>query len=324
MLRIGLLGASRISRGAVLKPAGEIAGAEVVCVAARDPARAAEFASEHGIAEVAASYDDLIRDDSIDLVYNGLPPREHARWSIAALEAGRHVLCEKPFAMNADEARTMVAAAGSTGNQLIEAFHHRFHPAFERTLQLLHSGAIGAIQSVDAHFNVPIAFNPGEIRYNPSLGGGAMMDLGCYPVHWSRSVMQAEPTVATASAIAHESGVDISMQAELEFAGGVKANVSCSMAENLPDELDVELRVAGEAGTLTMTNPLVPHIGNEILVETDAGVTRAEHTGESTYFHQLQHVIGVLEGRIEPTTGGADAIANMQVLDDCYRLSGLR
>ena len=132
MIRIGLLGASRVSRYAVIEPAAHIDGIEVHTVAARDAARAAAFAEELAIPHVAADYEALIASDAVDLVYNGLPPSSHARWTIAALEAGKHVLCEKPFAMNATEAQAMVDAAGRTGKILVEAYHYRFHPLFAR------------------------------------------------------------------------------------------------------------------------------------------------------------------------------------------------
>jgi predicted dehydrogenase len=324
MIRIGLLGASRISHGAIIEPAAKIDGVEVSCVAARDADRAADFAKEHGIPHVAHDYDALIAGDQVDLIYNGLPPSGHARWSIAALEAGKHVLCEKPFAMNSDEAQAMVDAAETTGNILIEAFHHRFHPAWIRALEIIRGGALGTVRRIYGRFNVAIGFDPAEIRYVPELGGGAMMDLGCYPVHWVRSVMGTEPEVVSASANRHESGVDTSMQAELEFPNGAMAKVECSMSEDLPEGLDVELEVEGDSGKLIMTNPLVPHAGSEIIVESNGDTVREEFAGESTYYHQLLHTAQVLRGEAVPLTGGADAVGNMRALDAAYRLAGIR
>ena len=324
MIRIGLLGASRISRGAVIEPAAEIAGVDVTHVAARDPDRAAGFADEHGIPNVLPDYDSLIECDEIDLVYNGLPPAGHAAWSIAALDAGKHVLCEKPFAMNADEAQSMVDAAERTGKLLIEAFHHRYHPAWIRTLDVLQQGEIGTVTGLSGRFNFPIAFEPGEIRYDPALGGGALMDLGCYPVHWARSVMGTEPEVVSASAIRHASGVDVAMQAELRFRGNVTAAIECSMSEDLPDELDVELEVVGESGSLIMTNPLVPHAGHKIIVQKGVNAGVQEVPGKSTYYHQLASAARAIMGETQPLTGGADAVNNMRVVDAAYSLSGLR
>jgi predicted dehydrogenase len=324
MIRIGLLGASRVSCYAIIEPAATVDGVEVTAVAARDPARAAQFAEEHGIPRVEGDYESLVRSDAVDLVYNGLPPNGHARWSIAALEAGKHVLCEKPFAMNARQASKMVEAAARTGNVLIEAYHYRFHPLFARVMSIVASGRIGAVRHLDAHFNVRIAARSGEIRYDPVLGGGAMMDLGCYCVHETRSIMGAEPEVLSASAARHESGVDVEMEAVLEFPGGVRAQLRASMSEELPEGLDAGLTITGERGTLRVINPVAPHTGHELILETADGSSTEEVTGETTYAHQLRHVIDVLHGDAEPLTGGSDAIATMHVLDRIYELSGLR
>lgn len=324
MIRVGLLGASRVSRYAVIRPAAGIDGIEVTSVAARDAARAAEFAEENGILNVEEDYRSLVRSDAVDLVYNGLPPASHAQWSIAALEAGKHVLCEKPFAMNAEEAQAMVDAATRTGNLLIEAYHYRFHPLFDRVLGLLASGSIGAVHELDAHFNVRIECQPGEIRYDAALGGGAMMDLGCYCVHWVRHVMGEEPEVLSAAAIRHESGVDVGMEAMLGFSDGVRARLRSSMADDLPQGLDAGLSITADRGTLMVDNPVAPHAGHELVVETEGGSFREQVAGDSTYTHQLRHVLDVLAGTAKPLTGGSDAIATMRVLDSTYRLSGLR
>lgn len=320
MIRVGLLGASRIARGAVLKPANEIAGVEVVAVAARSPQSARAYADEHGIEHVEPDYQALVSSDHVDLVYNALPPSGHKRWTVAALASQKHVLCEKPFALNAEEATAMVDAADEAGRVLIEAFHYRFHPAFNRVLELLRSNAIGSIRAIRCHFDIPVPCVPGELRYDRSLGGGAMMDLGCYPLHWSRTVAGKEPEVVSAQARWHESGVDVAMEAELEFPGGVAARVSSSMSEDLPEGLDAKLHIAGERGELTLINPLAPHIGHELQIREGNEERTETIDGESTYHHQLRHVMDVLSGAATPITGGADAIANMRVLDAIYRL----
>ncbi|MEO0997388.1 MAG: Gfo/Idh/MocA family oxidoreductase [Pseudomonadota bacterium] len=321
MIRIGLLGASRISREAVIAPAARIGGVEISCVAARDPARAKAFADEHGIPRVERDYAALLRSDAVDLVYNGLPPSEHMQWSIAALRAAKAVLCEKPFALNAGQARLMVEAAAQNGGILIEAFHYRFHPLFGRVLDVLRSGEIGAIRSLGGRFNVAIPFRRGELRYDSCLGGGAMMDLGCYPVHWVRTVMGEEPVVVSATRELHPSGVDTATSAELEFSGGVCARISCSMDERLPNRLDAELVVSGDRGRLTVVNPLAPHVGHELIVDSAAGTRRQVVNGHSTYYHQLEHVVGVVNGERRQITGGPDAIANMSVIDAVRDLS---
>jgi predicted dehydrogenase len=320
-VRIGLLGASKISRGAVIGPARELDGVEVTRVAARDPARARAFADEHGIGGIESDYAALVESDAVDLVYNGLPPNGHAEWSIRALVAGKHVLCEKPFAMNAAEVETMLEATEASDAFLVEAFHHRYHPLWHRIVELLAERVVGDIREVEAHFWTPIPWRAGELRYDPALGGGAMMDLGCYPVHWSRTVVGTEPKVASASATWHDSGVDLSMQARLEFPGGETAKVFCSMDEQALDGSESALVVSGSKGRMTVVNPLAPHGGHTLTIETAEGSHSEEVPGQSTYYHQLEWMLDVIAGRKAPLTGGDDGFANMRVLDAAYALA---
>jgi predicted dehydrogenase len=322
-IRIGLLGASKIAVPAIISPAADIRAVEITAIAARDAERAAGYAAEHGIANVVADYAALVASDDVDLVYNGLPPSEHMEWSIAAMANGKDVLCEKPFALNAAQAQRMVDKAGEYGRTLIEAFHYRFHPLFDRILGVVGSGEIGAVRSLNGAFNYPIPYRAGELRHELELGGGALMDLGCYPVHWVRTVMRAEPTVLSANARQDRAGVDVAMETLLEFPGGVKAEVSTSMAEDLPPALHAELVITGDKGQLTAVNPLSPHGGHELIVETSEGKHREVVPGETTYHHQLRHVVSLLAGNAQPLTGGADAVANMRIIDAAYRAAGM-
>src|ERR1700676_3838384 len=147
-IRIGVLGAARIAPAALLRPARHVPDVEVVAVAARDRDRATAFAAKHGIGRVLSSYEELVSDPGIDAVYNPLPNGLHGRWTKAALAAGKHVLCEKPFTANADEARD-VAAAIPPGVVVMEAFHYRYHPVFRRALELLDEGAVGTVRRIE-------------------------------------------------------------------------------------------------------------------------------------------------------------------------------
>ena len=320
-IRIGLLGASKISRGAVIGPARELDGVEVTRVAARSPERAQAFADEHGIEAIETDYAALVESGAVDLVYNGLPPSGHAEWSMRALAAGKHVLCEKPFAMNAREVETMLEAAAASGAHLVEAFHHRYHPLWHRIVELLAEGSVGDIRDIEAHFWTPIPWREGELRYAPELGGGAMMDLGCYPVHWSRTVVGAEPEVVSASATWHETGVDLSMEAQLEFPGGETAKVFCSMDEHKLRNSESAIVVSGSAGRMTVVNPLAPHAGHSLTIETADGSRSEEVPGQSTYYHQLEWMLDVIAGRREPLTGGRDGLETMRVIDAVYALA---
>jgi predicted dehydrogenase len=319
-LRIGCLGAAKIAPEALIKPAAGTERAEVVAIAARDPERARAFADEHGIGHVDASYDALIRNPNLDAVYNPLPASLHAEWTMKALEQGKHVLCEKPFASNAAEAEQMVAAARQTGLVLLEAFHYRYHPLASRILEFLASGVIGDPREIEGAFCVPIS-DPKDIRYDLSLGGGALMDLGCYPVHWCRMAAGTEPTVVSAEARQDPPGVDVTMTAELLFPDDIPCKIHCSMA---PDTgFQAFLQVDGTKGKLRADNPIVPHFGHQLRLTID-GTEKAEQIqGKTTYDHQLDaFVAAVLDGEPQPT-GGQDAIANMRAIDAIYGAAGM-
>jgi len=196
-LRFGILGAAKIAPNALTLPAGQVPGVEVTAIAARDPARAREFAKANGIPRVLATYKELIADPEIEIIYNPLPNSLHCEWSIRAMRAGKHVFCEKPIASNAAEAERMAQVADQTGLLLVEAFHYRYHPLADRVRGVIQSGAIGKLQHAEGNFSVPIP--PDNIRFDWNLAGGATMDLGCYPLHMIRYFSGLTPRVIAAN-----------------------------------------------------------------------------------------------------------------------------
>jgi predicted dehydrogenase len=324
MIRIGILGAARIAPRGIVTPANALLGAEVVAIGARTLERAQNFAAQHSIPMACGSYAELVARDDIDLVYVALPPSAHLEWCTAALASGKHVLVEKPFASNAQDAAQMVAAARAADRHLIEAFHYRYHPLFERALSALRGGSIGKIRHIEAIFNALLPDTPGELRYIEELGGGAMMDLGCYCMHWIRTVANDEPTVVSARARCATPGIDLDIVAELAFTSGPTATLKCSM-HPVDGVLFRRLRVLGDKGVLEFDNPVSPHAGATLSIETDApSVPQIVSGGETTFHFQLRHVIEVIEGRAQPLTGGEDAIGNMRAIDSIYRAAGMR
>lgn len=323
MRRIGILGAAGIAPQAMIEPARRRTDVLVQAIASRRPGAAAEYAKKHRIPVAYESYDALLDDPEIDVVYNALPPSEHAKWSIRALEAGKHVLCEKPFAMNAAEARDMVAVAERAGRHLIEAFHDRFHPAFVHLMGLRDSGALGRIKSIKAEFSVTIPFDTKNIRHDPAAGGGALMDLGCYPVHWVRLLAGEEPDiVVAASGTRTQLGVDESIIATLRFPSGIFADVTCGMAKGTP--FKALLSVTCEQGSVEIENPVLAHRGHSIRERLGGGFRQHTVAGGTTYDHQLQALLDVLDGKSPPLNGGPDAIGNMTVIDQIYEKAGFR
>ncbi|MBW6425067.1 Gfo/Idh/MocA family oxidoreductase [Rhizobium sp. XQZ8] len=322
MHKIGILGAAGIAPRSIIQPANRSKDAVIHAVASRRPGAAAAYAEKHGIAKAHESYEAMLSDPEIDIVYNALPPAGHKEWSIAALKAGKHVLCEKPIAMDAEEAEEMVAEADRAGRILMEAFHDRYHPAFLHLLDLKTSGRLGKLKSVRAEFYVDIPFDPKSIRHDPAQGGGAMMDLGCYPVHWVRSIMQAEPEILSAKGTINPLGVDQSMHVEMRFPDGTPATVIADIASPPFRGL---LRLEGERGIVELDNPCLPHKGHSIREWLEDEPYR-EHTlgAGTTYDYQLAAMIEAVETGRLPITGGADAIGNMLAVDRIYQSSGLR
>ena len=319
-IRIGILGAARIAPMALIHPANENPEVVVAAVAARDVARAEAFAAKHGIAAVHGDYEVLIADPDIDAIYNPLPNGLHGRWTRAALAAGKHVLCEKPFTANAIEAREIAELAANSDRVVMEAFHYRYHPLTLRAEEIIASGELGALRHVEAALCFPLPKFSG-IRYNYGLAGGAMMDAGCYPVHMVRTFGGPNPEVVAAHAKLRDRPIDRAMTADLRFPAGHTGRVRCSMWSSRP--LQISARVIGEHGELRILNPVLPHYFHRLSVRSRAG-KRAERFGRRTsYAYQLDaFAAAVLRGEPIKTTP-SDAIANMAVIDAIYRAAGL-
>ena len=320
-VRVGILGAARIAPAALVRPARTVPEATAAAIAARDPARARKFAANHGVPVVHDTYEALLADDEIDAVYNPLPNGLHARWTIAALEAGKHVLCEKPFTNNASEAQDVAAAAERTGLVVMEAFHYRYHPLAERMRSISQGGELGPVRRVETWMCFPLP-RFSDIRYRYDLGGGALMDAGCYAVHMLRLLGGEEPEVVSAQAKLRTPDVDRAMTADVRFPGGSTGRLTCSMWSSSLFRFGA--RVKGERGELRVLNPIAPHLFHRMTVRAE-GRKRVERLrGKPTYEYQLQAFCGaVLRG--EPTlTPPADSIANMRVIDSIYQAAGLK
>ncbi|MGA1073918.1 MAG: Gfo/Idh/MocA family protein [Ilumatobacteraceae bacterium] len=323
-VRLGLVAASRIARLAVVEPVTAVEGVELTAVAARDSARARETAERWGAPLSFGSYAEMIESDEIDAVYIGTPAAHHRQWAIAAIEAGKHVLCEKPFAANADDARLIADAARSGDVVVMEAYHWRYHPFAARIREVLDSGVLGRIDRIDASFDIPdgrIART--DIRWDLPLGGGSTMDLGCYSLQWARFAAGSDPEIVSAEAVCPVDGVDGSLGAELRWPSGVTGRIHSSMIAP-GATVEAWLRVTGEFGTLTATNPLAPQHGNATLV-VDLGdrIWFEPADTSATYFHQLVAFRdAVLHGAAFPTTAD-DGVRTMELIDACYRAAGL-
>jgi predicted dehydrogenase len=319
-LRIGVLGAARIAPNALVRPARRVPGAVVAAVAARDPRRAEAFAHKHGIGRVHSSYDELLADPTIDAVYNPLPNALHAEWTVKALNAGKHVLCEKPFTSNEAEAREVAAAAAASGLVVMEAFHYRYHALAEKMREIAHDGRLGKTTKVQTWMCFPLP-RFADIRYSYELGGGTTMDC-CYAVHALRLVGPGEPAVVAANAKLRSPEVDRAMEVTYRFGGGATGQSIASMWSGRLFRF--ALRVTGTRGRMSVRNFIAPQYYNRLSVKIDGRTTTERVRGEPTYDAQLRaFVAAVREGKPFPTTA-EDAIVTMRLIDDIYRAAGLR
>lgn len=315
-IRWGILSVSNHYRLRVHDQVKESSLTRVVGIASRDAEKASQEARKLGIPKSYGSYEALLADPEIDAVYIPLPNHLHAAWVKAAADAGKHILCEKPFALNAGEAREAIEYARSKGVRVMEAFMYRYHPQWARAKQIVESGEIGKVVFVQAHFT----FNnkdPKNIRNMREAGGGAIMDIGCYAVSSARFMLGAEPKRALSLVNRdNQLGVDVLSSGLLDF-GTAHAQFSVSM-QAFPAQ---KVEVIGSSGSLSMKIPfnMYPDVPAELRVTTSVG-SRVVRCGPAGQYRLMfdAYSANLLAGRPEPTPA-EDAMANMEALDALFR-----
>ena len=320
MIKFGTISTANITPRALINPCIDEPKAQVISIAARSKDRAEEFARWHGISRVYDSYEEIIADDETNAFYNPLPISMHKEWTIKALRAGKHVLCEKSFASNALEAKEMEAAGAETGLVLMDAFHYRYHPVFIRAKEIMESGEIGKVERINAAFHVPVS-DPDNIRMNYNLGGGVTMDIGCYPISWVRHLVGDEPSGTSTELEVGPPDVDTFLEAEFVFPSGIEGRVSGDMRSCVAFRMEFE--VIGEEGRLHVRNPLIPQIGHLIEVTQKDTSRRETCDRRPTYSYQLDAFIDAIDNQSSLFTDAADAVKQMTVIDQCYEAAGL-
>jgi predicted dehydrogenase len=322
-VRLGILGTATVASYALIAPARTCPDVVIAAVGSRDRDRARAFADANGIA-AAGDYDEVIDDPAIDAVYVALPNSLHAEWSVKALRAGKAVLCEKPLTCNAAEARLCVAAGHRAGRPFIEGFHWRHHPIAMRLSDLVASGQLGAIAAIDVRFRYPSRFlKPDDIRLDYSLGGGVLMDAGCYCVNLLRMLLGEPINLIEAKAKCTNSQVDIAMEAALEFGQGAVGRLVA--ANDLPgDAFDIECRISAALGSVRVTNLFLPHLGAALTLEVEGSRVTEEAVSTASFDFQIANFVAVVRERAASATPADDAIANMTVIDEIYRGAGMR
>jgi D-xylose 1-dehydrogenase (NADP+, D-xylono-1,5-lactone-forming) len=310
-VRWGFLSTARIN-SRLLAAAEKTELAEVVAVASRDAHRAEAYAAEHGIPRAHGSYEALLNDPGVDAVYISLPNSFHVEWSVRALAAGKHVLCEKPLTRRPEEVEEAFAAADRAGRVLMEAFMWRHSPQTAKLIQLVEGGVIGQLQLVRATFSFPVDGRR-NIRLDPELDGGALMDVGTYCVSAAR-LLAREPERVYGEQVIGDSGVDVLFAGVLRFPRGVIAEIDAGMELPRRDGLEA----VGTEGSLVIPDPW---IARRLVLHLGRGDAREEIAlpPADPYRLELENMCRAIRGEAEPLLGRDDAVGQARVLDALYR-----
>jgi xylose dehydrogenase (NAD/NADP) len=306
-VRWGLLSTARINN-AILDAAAQSDRAEVVAVASRDRGRAGAYAREHGIARAHGGYGGLLEDDDVEVVYVPLPNSLHVEWSIRALEAGKHVLCEKPMGRRAAEVEQAFDTAERAGRLLMEAFMYRHHPQTKKAAELVRDGTIGELRQLRSLFSFTLTDGT-NVRLVPELDGGALTDLGCYCINMQR-LLAGEPELVFGWQRVGATGVDVGFVAVLGFAGDVFGEFHCGF--DLPEGTGLE--AIGTGGTLAVRDPVRcrdPHV--------EVNGERVEVEDANRYLLEVENFSAAVRGAAEPLLGRADAVGQARVIEALYR-----
>jgi D-xylose 1-dehydrogenase (NADP+, D-xylono-1,5-lactone-forming) len=306
-MRWGLLSTAMINRD-IASAAADSPDAEVVAVGSRELARAEVHAREIGAARAYGSYDELLADPDVDAIYVSVPNSLHVEWTIRALDAGKHVLCEKTFACRAADAEAAFDAAERNGRLLTEGFMWRHHPQVAKLLDLVAGDAIGEVRAVCASFS-GATFGAHDIRLKPELDGGALTDMGCYCVHGLRA-LAGEPARVYAERRVGPTGVDLVLSATMGFATGVVGTFDCGL--EVPDR--ARLEVVGETGTIVLPDPFLA--GEPVLeLRRDGGLELIEIEASNPYRLELEDFARAARGEKEPLIGRADVVGQARVIE---------
>jgi D-xylose 1-dehydrogenase (NADP+, D-xylono-1,5-lactone-forming) len=311
-MRLGLLSTANINRQ-ILDGAAATDRVDVVAVGSRDGAKAQAYAAEHGIPRAHGSYEALLEDAEVDAVYVSLPNGMHNEWSMRALEAGKHVLCEKPYSRHPAEAEEAFDTAEQAGLVLTEAFMYRHHPQTKTMRRLLDEGSVGRVVAVRSTFSFALA-DLSNVRALPELDGGALMDVGCYCVSGSR-VVAGEPVSVLAEQVTGETGIDMALYGTMRFPDDVVAQFEASF--RAPQRQGLE--VVGDAGVLRVAAPWRVDWGGDMTLERDGSVEVVPIEEANSYTLELENLADAIEGRAPALLGRDDAVAQARVIEALYR-----
>ena len=311
-MRLGLLSTANINR-AILAGAARTGRVDVVAVASRDAGRADAYAAEHGIATAHGSYEALLADPDVEAVYISLPNGMHHEWTMYALAAGKHVLCEKPYTRHPHEAEEAFDAADAAGLVLAEAFMYRHHPQTPTVARLVADGAIGRLCAVKATFTFPL-HDLSNVRALPELDGGALMDVGCYCVSGIR-LLAGEPEHVRGEQVTGTTGIDMAFHGTLRCAGDVVGQFEATFRSPQRQSLEA----VGEDGVLVVEAPWRVDWGGSVTLRRDGATELVEVDEADAYTLELENLADAIDGRAPALLGRADAVGQARAIDALYR-----
>lgn len=314
-VRWGVISTANIGRWAVNPAIQASANGELGAVASRSKATARAFAKQWNIPVSYGSYEELLADEDIDAVYIPLPNSLHREWSIKSMEAGKHVLCEKPLGLTKAECLDMDAASHANGVTFMEAFMYRFHPRTEQVLQMIRDGVVGELKMIQSTFTFRLK-HPDNIRLDPELGGGALMDVGCYCVNISRTAAGAEPVEVQALATKSASGVDDMLAGSMRFANDVIASFQCGLNTHRRESYEI----GGTDAYLKVADAFLPGKGEVVIEEYREDIAPIIHTieGVDEYQCMVEHFANCVLHGTSPLYTAAEAALNMHVIEALY------
>jgi xylose dehydrogenase (NAD/NADP) len=316
-LRWGLLGTARINQ-AVIGPLHSLKNSQLMAVASRSRESAAHYAHVNHIPHYFENYESLINNPEIDVIYNSLPNSQHCVWSIMAMEAGKHVLCEKPLSISTHDVDKIIETAKRTRMVIAEAFMYRHHPQTLYVKKMTDEGRLGIIHLIRGSFCYTNT-RPNNIRLDPELGGGSLWDVGCYPISYARFITGEEPSEVYGTQIKGPTGVDLLFTGQLNFPSGVIAQFDCSFIS--PDNACME--ITGERGRIIINRPYKPGLKTKIIVDNDQRTNKISIMGADLYSGEIEDIEQAILAGAPTRISLHDSRANIKTIEALYQSAKL-
>jgi predicted dehydrogenase len=308
VLNWGLLSTARIN-SALITPLRASKRNHLLAVGSRTQESAERYAREWKIPRAHGSYEALLADPEIDVIYNSLPNHLHAEWTIRAVEAGKHVLCEKPLALSVDEVDAMQEAARKHGRVVAEAFMYRHHPQTLKVQELIRNGSLGTLKLFRGSFSFVLS-RDGDVRLDPAMGGGSIWDVGCYPISYARTVLGENPLEVFGWQVTGKTGIDETFVGQMRFGGDVHAQFDCSFV--IPFHTFVE--IVGSEGTLSIPKPFKPDVNERIFITRDDKTETIKIKGQELYIGEVEDMADAILLGHAPRISLDDSRANVAVI----------